>query len=169
MALREIRKEGDPVLAKLCKPVKEITPRITELIEDMFDTMYEGNGCWLAACQVGVLRQIFVVDIGDDNQYVFINPQITEMEGEVTDDEGCLSIPGYVGTVTRAQKIKVVAFDEELKPFEMEAEDFLARAIQHEFDHLSGHLYTEKVEGELRKAVPQEEDGAPLAENTEEA
>lgn len=168
MAFREIRKEGDPVLAKMCKPVKEITPRITELIEDMFDTMYDGDGCGLAACQVGVLRQIFVVDIGDENPLVFVNPVITSMEGEVTDDEGCLSIPGYVGLVTRAQKIKVKAFNENMEPFELEAEDFLARAIQHEYDHLSGHLYTEKVEGELRKAVPQDENAAPLSENAEE-
>lgn len=168
MALREIRKDGDPILGKMCKPVKEITPRIRELIEDMFDTMYEGDGCGLAACQVGVLRQIFVVDIGDDNQYVFIDPVITEAEGEVTDDEGCLSLPGYIGKVTRAQKIKVKAFDENFEPFEMEAEDFLARAIQHEYDHLSGHLYTEKVEGELRKAAA-EENEAPLSEKPEEA
>ena len=168
MALREIRKDGDPILGKMCKPVKEITPRIRELIEDMFDTMYEGDGCGLAACQVGVLRQIFVVDIGDDNQYVFIDPLITEAEGEVTDDEGCLSLPGYIGKVTRAQKIKVKAFDENFEPFEMEAEDFLARAIQHEYDHLSGHLYTEKVEGELRKAAAEEPE-APLSENPEEA
>ena len=108
------------------------------------------------------------MDIGDENPLVFVNPVITSMEGEVTDDEGCLSIPGYVGLVTRAQKIKVKAFNENMEPFELEAEDFLARAIQHEYDHLSGHLYTEKVEGELRKAVPQDENAAPLSENAEE-
>ena len=166
MALREIRKEGDPILGKVCKPVKEMTPRIKDLIEDMFDTMYEGNGCGLAGNQVGVLRQIFVIDIGDEHQYVFINPMILKKEGEVTDDEGCLSIPGYVGKVTRAQKITVKAFDENLEPFEIEAEDFLARAIQHEYDHLYGHLYSELVEGELRKADEPDPEAAP--ENGEE-
>jgi len=152
MALREIRIKGDPVLGKECKPVKEMNDRMLELLDDLFDTMYEGNGCGLAAPQVGILRQMCVVDIGDDNQYVFINPVITEMEGEQTDSEGCLSLPGYYGTVTRAKHIKVRAFDENMEEFEMEAEDFLARAIQHEIDHLHGHLYTEKVEGDLMKS-----------------
>ena len=149
MALREIRQIGDPVLAKEAKPVKEMTERMQDLVEDLFETMYEGNGCGLAAPQVGVLRQMCVVDVGDDEQYVFINPEITEQDGEQTDTEGCLSVKGKCGKVTRAKHIKVKALDENFEPFELEAEDFLARAIQHEIDHLHGHLYTEKVEGEL--------------------
>lgn len=160
MALREIRKQGDPVLSKECKPVKEMNERMQNLLEDLFDTMYEGNGVGLAASQVGILRQMCVVDVGDGEQYVFINPEIIEASGEQTDNEGCLSVPGYCGVVTRAQHIKVKAFDENMEEFELEAEDFLARAIQHEIDHLHGHLYTEKVEGELMAAgeIEEEED-----------
>ena len=149
MALREIRKQGDPCLAKECKPVKEMNERMLDLADDLFDTMYEGDGCGLAAPQVGILRQMCVVDIGDGNQYLFVNPEIIESEGEQTDSEGCLSVPGYAGRVTRAKHIKVRAFDENMEEFEMEADDFLARAIQHEIDHLHGHLYVEKVEGEI--------------------
>lgn len=152
MALRTIRVQGDPVLEKECKPVKEMNSRMLDLLDDLFDTMYEGNGCGLAAPQVGILRQMCVVDIGDEHQYVFINPEIIEAEGEQTDAEGCLSLPGYCGTVTRAKHIKVRAMDENMQEFEMEADDFLARAIQHEIDHLHGHMYTEKAEGELWKA-----------------
>jgi len=159
MALRTIRIKGDPVLEKECKPVKEMNERMLELLDDLFDTMYEGNGCGLAAPQVGILRQMCVVDIGDEHQYVFVNPVITEMEGEQTDSEGCLSLPGYCGTVTRAKHIKVRAYDENMEEFEMEADDFLARAIQHEIDHLHGHLYTEKVEGDLVKSESEETEG----------
>jgi len=158
MALREIRVQGDPVLEKECKPVKEMNERMADLLDDLFDTMYEGNGCGLAAPQVGILRQMCVVDVGDENQYVFINPVIVEAEGEQTDSEGCLSLPGYFGTVTRAKHIKVKALDENMQEFEMEADDFLARAIQHEIDHLHGHMYTEKVEGELMKAKEEGEE-----------
>lgn len=149
MALREIRKQGDPCLTKECKPVKEMNDRMLDLVEDLFETMYEGDGCGLAAPQVGILRQMCVVDVGDGNQYLFVNPVITEATGEQTDSEGCLSVPGYAGVVTRAQHIKVHAFDENMEEFDLEADDFLARAIQHEIDHLHGHLYVEKVEGEL--------------------
>lgn len=156
MALREIRKQGDPVLNKISKPVKEMNNRMSDLVEDLFDTMYEGNGCGLAAPQVGILRQMFVVDVDGENQYVFVNPEIVESEGEQTGEEGCLSVPGYYGTVTRAKHIKIKALDENFEPFEMEADDFLARAIQHEYDHLLGHLYVEKVEGELQKVKENE-------------
>lgn len=161
MGIRTIRKQGDPVLEKECKPVKEMNDRMLDLLDDLFDTMYEGNGCGLAAPQVGILRQMCVVDIGDEHQYVFINPVITESEGEQTDHEGCLSLPGYYGVVTRAKHIKVKAFNENMKEFELEADDYLARAIQHEIDHLHGHMYTEKVEGELFKSDDEEnKDGA---------
>ncbi len=158
MALREIRKQGDPILNKECKPVKEMTPRIRELIEDMFETMYEGNGCGLAAPQVGILKQITVIDVEDGNQYVLINPEILEESGSQTGEEGCLSVPGYSGVVTRAQHVKVRALDENMEPFELEGEDLLARCILHECDHLHGHLFTEKVEGELHTAGEEEEE-----------
>ena len=156
MALREIRKAGDPVLNKVCKPVKEITPRIHELIEDMFETMYEGMGVGLAAPQIGILKRIVVMDVDDGNQYVMINPEIIETRGTQTGDEGCLSVPGYSGTVTRPAYVKVRASDENMELYELEGEDLLARCIMHECDHLDGHLYTEKVEGELRKAETEE-------------
>ena len=158
MALREIRKQGDPILNKECKPVKEMTPRIRELIEDLFETMYEGNGCGLAAPQVGILKQITVIDVEDGNQYVLINPEILEESGSQTGEEGCLSVPGYSGVVTRAQHVKVRALDENMEPFELEGEDLLARCILHECDHLHGHLFTEKVEGELHTAGEEEEE-----------
>lgn len=158
MALRTIRTEGDPALTKECKPVKEMTPRLRELIEDMFDTMYEGGGCGLAAPQVGILKQIYVMDVEDGNQYVLINPEILETSGSQTGDEGCLSLPGYVGTVTRPKTVRVRALDENMQPFELTGEDLLARCILHEYDHLHGHMYTEFVEGGLRKAGEEAEE-----------
>ena len=146
MALRNIRYEGDAVLNKVCKEVKEVTPRIRELIEDMLDTMYEANGVGLAAPQVGILRRIAVIDVGD-GPYVFINPRIIETSGEQTGDEGCLSVPGKAGVVTRPNYVKAVAYDENMEEFEVEGTELFARAMCHEFDHLDGHLYVEKVEG----------------------
>lgn len=149
MALRNIREFGDPVLNKVCLPIKEMTDRNRELINDMFETMYEANGVGLAAPQVGVLKRVFVIDVTGEDPLVFINPEITEASGTQTGYEGCLSLPGKTGTVTRPQKVKTKALDIDMKPFEIEAEDLLARAICHEYDHLEGHLYTEKLEGEL--------------------
>lgn len=151
MALREIRKEGDPILRKECKTVKDMTARTRILIDDMFDTMYEANGVGLAAPQVGILKKIFVVDVGMDEPepYVFINPEILERDGEQTGDEGCLSVPGYQGKVTRAEHVRVRAFDENMEEFELEADGLFARCIQHEEDHLHGVLYIDKVSGEL--------------------
>ncbi len=153
MATRNIRELGDDVLRKETKPVKDVTRRTKILIEDMFDTMYEANGVGLAAPQVGVLKQIFVVDVGDEEgnnvPYVFINPEIIEREGVQVDFEGCLSVPGKSGKVARAEKVKVKAFDKDMNEFELEAEGFLARAIQHEYDHLNGVVYVDKVEGRL--------------------
>lgn len=157
MAIRKIRTIGDEILRKHCKPVKEITPRITELIEDMFDTMYESNGVGLAAPQVGILKQIVVIDVEDENQYVLINPEILETDGSQTGPEGCLSVPGKSGTVTRPNHVKVKAYDAEMKPFELEGEELLARAICHEIDHLNGELYVDKVEGELMDVTLEEE------------
>ena len=149
MALRNIREFGDPALNKVCLPIKEMTDRNRELINDMFETMYEANGVGLAAPQVGVLKRVFVIDVTGEDPLVFINPEITEASGSQTGYEGCLSLPGKTGTVTRPQKVKAKAFDIDMNPFEIEAEDLLARAICHEYDHLEGHLYTEKLEGEL--------------------
>ena len=158
MALREIRVEGDPILNKECKPVKEMTERVAELIDDMFDTMYEGNGCGLAANQVGILKQIIVMDIEDGEQYVLINPEILETEGEVAEYEGCLSVPGMRGKVTRPERVKVRALNEDFEPIEIEADGLLSRCIQHEIDHLHGHLYTERVEGRLYRNDEEIED-----------
>ena len=160
MALRKIRTEEDPCLHKACKPVKTMTPRTRELIMDMFDTMYEGCGCGLAAPQVGILKRIFVMDVDDGNQYVLINPEILETSGTQTGEEGCLSVPGYSGTVTRPMHVKVRALDINMEPFELEGDELLARCILHENDHLNGHLYTELVEGELHKNDEEPEEGA---------
>lgn len=169
MALRNIREFGDPVLNKVCLPVKEMTDRNKELISDMFETMYEANGVGLAAPQVGVLKRIFVIDTTGEDPLVFINPEITEASGSQTGYEGCLSLPGKTGTVTRPAKVKAKALDINMKPFEIEAEGLLARAICHEYDHLEGHLYTEKLEGELldNEALADEEIGDEAGEEEE--
>lgn len=149
MALRNIREMGDEVLSKECKEVKEMTPRTMELIEDMIDTMYEANGVGLAAPQVGVLKRIVVIDVTGEDLHVLINPRIVECSGEQTGQEGCLSVPGKSGVVTRPNYVKAVALDEKMRPIEIEGTELLARAICHELDHLEGHLYVEKVEGPL--------------------
>ena len=157
MALRTIRVQGDPVLEKVCKPVTEITPRISELIEDMLDTMYDVNGVGLAAPQVGILKRIVVIDVGE-GPIVMINPVIVETSGEQTGDEGCLSVPGKAGQVTRPNYVKAQAFDENMQPYEIEGTELLARAICHETDHLEGHLYVEKVEGQLHEVTYESEE-----------
>lgn len=149
MAIRNIREIGDPVLNKNCKEVKEMTERTLELIDDMFDTMYEAQGVGLAAPQVGILKRIVVIDVTGDDPMLLINPVILESSGEQTGYEGCLSVPGKSGIVTRPNYVKVKAYDEELNPFELEGTELLARAICHEMEHLDGHLYVEKVEGDL--------------------
>ena len=117
MAIRQIRTIGDEILRKQCKPVKEMTPRTAQLIEDMFETMYEANGVGLAAPQVGILKQLVVIDVDDGNQYVLINPEITETEGSQSGSEGCLSVPGKSGIVTRPMHVKVKAFNEKRESF----------------------------------------------------
>lgn len=148
MALRTIRVEGDEVLTKVSRPVDKMTPRIHDLITDMLDTMYDAMGVGLAAPQVGILKRIVVIDIGE-GPIVLINPEIIEKSGEQTGDEGCLSVPGMAGQVTRPNYVKVKAQDEDMNEVEYEGEGLLARAFCHELDHLDGHMYTEKVEGEL--------------------
>ncbi|MDE7252121.1 MAG: peptide deformylase [Acetatifactor sp.] len=158
MAIRNIREFGDEVLNKKCKEVTEMTPRTKELIEDMLETMYEANGVGLAAPQVGILKRIVVIDVTGEDPYILINPRIVESSGEQTGSEGCLSLPGKSGIVTRPDYVKAVALDVNMKPFELEGTELLARAICHELDHLEGHLYVEKVEGELQDVVYSEED-----------
>lgn len=157
MALRTIRIQGDPVLNKVCREVTEITPKVQMLIEDMLDTMYEACGVGLAAPQVGILKRIVVIDIGD-GPIVMINPQIISADGEQTGGEGCLSLPGKAGQVTRPNHVIARAFDEEMNEFEIEGTELLARAICHELDHLDGHMYTELVEGDIYDVTYDEED-----------
>lgn len=154
MAIRKIRTEGDAVLRKNCKEVKVVNERTLELIEDMFDTMYEANGVGLAAPQVGILKQIVVIDVGSDEEpqpLVLINPEILETSGSQTGDEGCLSLPGLYGIVTRPNYVKVRAYDENMEQFELEGEELLARAICHECDHLRGVLFRDVAESELKR------------------
>lgn len=128
-----------------------MTPRLEQLIDDMFDTMYEANGVGLAGPQVGILKQIVVIDIGDDDPLVLINPEIIEQSGEQTGDEGCLSLPGKVGTVTRPNYVKCQAFNENMETVIIEGTELKARAICHELDHLKGILYRDRAEGGLRE------------------
>ncbi len=141
MAIRKIRVDGDDILRKPCKDVKEVTPRILDLIDDMFDTMYEANGVGLAAPQVGILKKIVVIDVGDGEPLALINPVIIERSGEQTGDEGCLSIPGMSAIVTRPNHVICKAYDENMNEYTVEGEELLARAICHELDHLEGVLY----------------------------
>ena len=157
MAVREIRVQGDAVLEKVCKEVKALTPRNLVLIEDMLDTMYEAQGVGLAAPQVGILKRIVVIDVGE-GPIILINPEILETSGEQTGDEGCLSVPGLAGQVTRPNYVKVRALDENMEEVIYEGEGLLARAFCHELEHLDGHLYVEKVEGELHEPVYEEEE-----------
>ena len=157
MALRTIRVQGDSVLTKKSRTVDKMTPRIGELITDMLDTMYDAMGVGLAAPQVGILKRIVVIDVGE-GPIVLINPEILETSGEQTGDEGCLSVPGKWGIVTRPNYVKVRALNEEMEELIYEGEGLLARAFCHEIDHLDGKMYTELVEGELHKVTYDEED-----------
>lgn len=162
MAIRQIRVQGDEILNKKSRIVKDITPRQEQLIQDMIETMHDADGVGLAAPQVGVLRRIAVVDVGE-GPIVLVNPEVIETSGEQTGQEGCLSVPGKVGIVTRPNHVKVRAFNEKMEEFEIEGEELLARALVHEIDHLDGHVYTEIVEGELMDVTyeqPEEEEEA---------
>ena len=146
MAIRTIRELGDEVLTKKCKEVTKMTLRTKILINDMLDTMYEAMGVGLAAPQVGILKRIVVIDVGD-GPIVMLNPQIIEQSGEQTGEEGCLSVPGKAGVVTRPNYVKVKALNEEMEEIELEGEGLLARAFCHEIDHLEGKMYVELAEG----------------------
>jgi peptide deformylase len=148
MAIRNIREMGEEVLYKRSKEVKELTERTSELIDDMLETLYDADGVGLAAPQVGVLKRIVVIDTGE-GPIVMINPRITDKSGEQTGNEGCLSVPGKTGIVTRPNYVKAVYLNENMEPQEIEGTELLARAICHELDHLDGRLYVELVEGSL--------------------
>lgn len=159
MAIRKIREMGDEVLTKPCKEVTKMTLRTKILIDDMLDTMYEAYGVGLAAPQVGILKRIVVIDVGE-GPIVLVNPEIIETSGEQTGEEGCLSVPGKSGQVTRPDYVKVRALNEEMEEIELEGEGLLARAFCHEIDHLDGKLYVDLVEGELQDVNYEEpEDG----------
>ena len=157
MATRKIRELGDEVLTKQCKEVTKMTLRIKVLIQDMLDTMYEALGVGLAAPQVGVLKRIVVIDVGE-GPIVLINPEILETSGEQTGEEGCLSVPGKSGQVTRPDYVKVRALNEDMEEIELEGTGLLARAFCHEIDHLDGKMYVDLVEGELHDVTYDEED-----------
>ena len=157
MALRQIRTIGDPCLTKVCKEVEEVNERTLTLIDDMLDTMYEANGVGLAAPQVGILKRIVVIDIGD-GPIIMINPEILETSGSQTGQEGCLSIPGKAGIVTRPNYVKAKAYDLQMNEYTIEGEELLARAICHELGHLDGDLYIDHVEGSLMEVVNDEDE-----------
>lgn len=145
MALREIVQIGDQVLRKKAKKVEKIDDRLIQLLDDMAETMYDAEGVGLAAPQVGILKRVAIVDIGD-GIIELINPEIIEYSGEQLGDEGCLSVIGKVGEVNRPYRVKVRAFNRQGQLVEIEAEDFLARAFCHEIDHLDGILFVDKVQ-----------------------
>ncbi|MDD2958030.1 MAG: peptide deformylase [Lachnospiraceae bacterium] len=163
MALRQVRIMGDRVLEKKCREITEMTPRTKELIGDMLDTMYDAEGVGLAAPQVGILKRIVVIDVGE-GPIILVNPVITETSGEQKGQEGCLSLPGQAGIVTRPEYVKVKALNENMEEQEVEGSGLLARAICHECDHLDGIMYVSKVEGQLfdtdaePEEVPEEEE-----------
>ena len=158
MAIRKIRELGEEVLTKRCKEVPKMTLRTKILIGDMLDTMYDAGGVGLAAPQVGILKRIVTIDIGDDTgALILVNPEILETSGQQTGDEGCLSVPGKAGAVTRPNYVKVKAFNEKMEGIVVEGEELLARAICHEVDHLEGRMYVDLVEGGLHDVEMEEE------------
>ncbi|HWT74699.1 MAG TPA: peptide deformylase [Mobilitalea sp.] len=159
MAIRNIREVGDPVLYKVSKEIKEVDRKLLTLIHDMQDTMYEAGGVGLAAPQVGILRRLVVIDVTEegDDPIILINPVIVATDGEQTGDEGCLSIPGKVGTVSRPNYVKVKAFNEKMEEIIVEGTELKARALCHEIDHLNGVLYKDLAIGELRSTFTTEE------------
>ena len=173
MALRTIREYGDPVLTKKAKPIKEMTPKIEALIKDMLETLYDSGGVGLAAPQVGMLKRLVVIDISEEQNepHILINPEIIESDGEQKGLEGCLSVPGKSGIVTRPNHVKVRALNEKMEPIEIEGVELMARAICHELDHLEGKVYVDLVEGELYDnddLVPVEDDEDEAADMDQE-
>lgn len=160
MAIRNIREIGDSVLTKVSREVKDVDKRLLVLIEDMLDTLYDSQGVGLAAPQIGVLKRLVVIDISEEGNdpIILINPEIIATDGCQIGDEGCLSVPGKVGTVERPNYVKVKAYDKKMKEFSLEGTELLARAICHEIDHLDGILYVDKITDELRDVVYQTEE-----------
>ena len=152
MALRNIRVEGDPILRKRCREVEAVDDRLSILISDMIETMYDADGVGLAAPQVGILKRVVVIDVGE-GPVIMINPEILETSGSQTGQEGCLSVPGKFGIVTRPMYVKAKAYDLDMNEIIVEGEELMARAICHEIAHLDGDLYIDHVEGELMDAV----------------
>lgn len=148
MAIRQIRTIGDEILTKKAKPIKEMSDKLKELIGDMIDTMYAHDGVGLAAPQVGILKQVVVIDISEEGNkpIVLLNPKIVYTEGEQVGSEGCLSVPGKVGIVKRPNVVRVRALNENMEPIEVEGEELFARALIHETEHLDGQLYVDKTE-----------------------
>ena len=163
MALRKIRVYGDEILTKKCREVREMTPRLKELVEDMLETMYQAEGVGLAAPQVGVLKRIVVIDVGE-GPITLVNPKIVEQDGEQEGSEGCLSVPGKAGLVVRPNHVIVEGYDADMNPVTVEGEELLARALCHELDHLDGHIYTEKAyhmltDEEYQELMERQEEG----------
>lgn len=159
MAIRNIREIGDSVLTKVSREVKEVDKRLLVLIDDMLDTLYHAEGVGLAAPQIGVLKRVVVIDVSEEGNdpIILINPEIITTDGCQVGDEGCLSVPGKVGTVERPNYVKVKAYDKDMKEFTIEGTELLARALCHEIDHLNGILYVEKVTGDIRDVMSSEE------------
>ena len=144
MALRKILTEGDPTLYKKSRPVERFDERLHILLDDMKETLADANGAGLAAPQVGILRRVVVVVDADDQMVELVNPELIHTEGEQTGLEGCLSVPGKYGLVTRPYKARVRAQDRNGKVFELDGEEIVARCFCHELEHLEGHLFTER-------------------------
>ncbi len=157
MAIIKVREEGDPILRKISKPVRKITPSILTLLDDMADTMVVEDGVGLAAVQIGSLRRVFIADVGE-GVIEFINPEILDTAGEQIGIEGCLSVPGKSGDVCRPSYVKVKALNRQGEEFILEGEDLLARAILHEYDHLEGELFIDKVMGEITEGYEEDEE-----------
>ena len=157
MAILPIVEVPDPRLRLVSKPVEAVDDSVRQLVTDMIETMYDADGVGLAAPQVGVLKRVVVIDVGE-GPFVMINPRVLETSGEQTGTEGCLSVPGKCGIVTRPEYAKVLAYNEDMEPVEIEGTELKARAMLHEIDHLDGKLYVEKVEGELQDVRPEEEE-----------
>lgn len=168
MAVLQIRLEGDPVLRQKAKPVPKVTKRVMKLLQDMLDTMYAADGVGLAAPQVGVSERLIVVDVGE-GPICLVNPELVHGEGAVVDREGCLSIPGVYGYVERYERVVVTGLDAKGKPKKVDAHGWLARALQHEIDHLDGILFIDKATGIARVGDEAEANNDETAVSSENA
>ncbi len=153
MALRKVVVEGDEILRKHCKPVDAVNDRIRGILDDMLETMRHSDGVGIAAPQIGIMRRMFIVEVNPGEVIELINPEIVEQSGSQTGDEGCLSIPGYIGTVTRPAYVKMKGLDRNGNEIEVEGTELKAVALCHENDHLDGILYADKA---TNMRVPEE-------------